>query len=93
MPRQGRKDAPGCRASSQLTEAQLLEANMRLKLSGPDYKDKDPIKSLEDFKLRVAAYERAYEPLGEYEEKHDMQFIQVRLASSSGVWYANHLAR
>ena len=46
-----------------------------------------------DFKLRVASYETAYEPLGEYEEKHDMQFIQVRLASSSGFWYANHLAR
>lgn len=56
---------------------QLLEANMRLKLSGPDYKDKDPVKSLEDFKKRVAAYESAYVPIGEYEEKNHMQFIQV----------------
>lgn len=55
----------------------LLEANMRLKLSGPDYRDKDPQKSLEDFKKRVAAYESAYVPLGEYEEKHDLQYIQV----------------
>ncbi|KAI9170992.1 6-phosphofructo-2-kinase [Paramyrothecium foliicola] len=55
----------------------LLEANMRLKLSGPDYRDKDPMKSLEDFKKRVAAYESAYEPLGEYEEKNDMQYIQM----------------
>ncbi|KAL6860981.1 bifunctional 6-phosphofructo-2-kinase/fructose-2,6-bisphosphate 2-phosphatase [Trichoderma novae-zelandiae] len=55
----------------------LLEANMRLKLSGPDYRDKDPVKSLEDFKARVAAYESAYEPLGEYEEEHDMQYIQM----------------
>lgn len=59
--------------------SQLLEANMRLKLSGPDYKDKDPVQSLEDFKKRVAAYESAYEPLGKYEEDNDMQYIQVRV--------------
>ncbi|KAF3060164.1 hypothetical protein CFAM422_011390, partial [Trichoderma lentiforme] len=55
----------------------LLEANMRLKLSGPDYRDKDPIQSLADFKARVEAYASAYEPLGEYEEEHDMQYIQM----------------
>lgn len=59
----------------------LLEANMRLKLSGPDYRDRDPIQSLEDFKARVAAYASAYEPLGDYEEEHDMQYIQVCLAA------------
>lgn len=52
---------------------------MRLKLSGPDYKDKDPVKSLEDFRKRVAAYESAYVPLGKYEEEHHMQYIQVRM--------------
>ncbi|KAI0096466.1 bifunctional 6-phosphofructo-2-kinase/fructose-2,6-bisphosphate 2-phosphatase [Daldinia grandis] len=56
---------------------QLLEANMRLKLSGPDYKDKDPIKSLADFKERVKAYEKAYVPLGDYEEEHEMQYIKM----------------
>ncbi|KAK4146508.1 6-phosphofructo-2-kinase-domain-containing protein [Dichotomopilus funicola] len=55
----------------------LLEANMRLKLSGPDYKGKDPYKALEDFKERVKAYESAYEPLGEWEEKNDLQYIQM----------------
>lgn len=55
----------------------LLEANMRLKLSGPDYKDKDPAKSLADFKKRVAAYESAYVPLGKYEEDNHMQYIQM----------------
>lgn len=50
---------------------------MRLKLSGPDYKDKDPIKSLEDFKERVKAYESAYVPLGEHEEERDLQYIQM----------------
>ncbi|KAI0845744.1 bifunctional 6-phosphofructo-2-kinase/fructose-2,6-bisphosphate 2-phosphatase [Daldinia vernicosa] len=56
---------------------QLLEANMRLKLSGPDYKDKDPAKSLADFKERVKAYEKAYVPLGDYEEEHEMQYIKM----------------
>lgn len=55
----------------------LLEANMRLKLSGPDYRDKDPVKSLRDFKARVEAYASAYEPLGEYEEQNDLQYIQM----------------
>ncbi|KAL2891203.1 putative 6-phosphofructo-2-kinase PB17E12.14c [Ceratocystis lukuohia] len=55
----------------------LLEANMRLKLSGPDYRDKDPNQSLEDFRRRVHAYEKAYTPLGEWEEKNDLQYIQM----------------
>lgn len=56
---------------------QLLEANMRLKLFGPDYKNQDPTKALEDFKARVKAYESAYEPLGKWEEDNDLQYIQV----------------
>ncbi|KAJ8119289.1 hypothetical protein ONZ43_g3726 [Nemania bipapillata] len=56
---------------------ELLEANMRLKLSGPDYKDKDPVKSLADFRERVKAYESAYVPLGDYEEDHAMQYIKM----------------
>ncbi|PHH76149.1 hypothetical protein CDD82_4120 [Ophiocordyceps australis] len=55
----------------------LLEANMRLKLSGPDYRDKDPAQSLDDFKSRVAAYASAYQTLGKYEEDNDMQYIQM----------------
>ncbi|KAH8677413.1 6-phosphofructo-2-kinase [Xylariales sp. PMI_506] len=55
----------------------ILEANMRLKLSGPDYKDKDPVKSLADFKARVQQYESAYVPLGDYEEDHDMPYIKM----------------
>lgn len=50
---------------------------MRLKLQGPDYKDKDPESSLADFKKRVAAYESAYMPLGVYEEQNHMQYIQM----------------
>ncbi len=50
---------------------------MRLKLFGPDYKDQDPTKALEDFKKRVKAYESAYEPLGKWEEDNGLQYIQV----------------
>ena len=55
----------------------LLEANMRLKLSGPDYKDKDPVKSLEDFQQRVAQYEKKYEPLGDFEEQNDIPYCSM----------------
>ncbi|KAF2428087.1 bifunctional 6-phosphofructo-2-kinase/fructose-2,6-bisphosphate 2-phosphatase [Tothia fuscella] len=55
----------------------LLESNMRLKLSGPDYKDKDPIASLEDFRKRVAIYEKNYVPIGEYEEKNNMPYVKM----------------
>ena len=62
---------------SRCVDQDLLEANMKLKLSGPDYKDTDPTLALADFKKRVEAYERAYVPLGEYEEKHNMPYIQM----------------
>ncbi|PYH77117.1 6-phosphofructo-2-kinase 1 [Aspergillus uvarum CBS 121591] len=62
---------------SSCVDQELLEANMRLKLSGPDYKDQDPVKALADFKQRVALYEKSYVPLGDYEEKNNMAFIQM----------------
>ncbi|PWY65301.1 bifunctional 6-phosphofructo-2-kinase/fructose-2,6-bisphosphate 2-phosphatase [Aspergillus heteromorphus CBS 117.55] len=62
---------------SSCVDQELLESNMRLKLSGPDYKDQDPVKALEDFKRRVSLYEKSYVPLGEYEEKNRMAYIQM----------------
>ncbi|KAK2745611.1 hypothetical protein FQN55_006101 [Onygenales sp. PD_40] len=62
---------------SQCVDKELLESNMRLKLSGPDYKDQDPTVALEDFKKRVALYEKSYVSLGEYEEKHNMPYVQT----------------
>ena len=55
----------------------LLESNMRLKLSGPDYRDQDPVTALVDFKKRVALYEKKYVPLGEYEEKNHMPYVKM----------------
>lgn len=62
---------------SRCKDRNLLEANMRLKLSGPDYKDKDPVKSLEDFQERVAQYEKNYEPLGDFEEENDIPYCSM----------------
>ncbi|KAI8333669.1 6-phosphofructo-2-kinase-domain-containing protein [Chlamydoabsidia padenii] len=59
------------------TDQKVLERNFRLKLLGPDYKDKDPSKALADFRSRVANYERAYVPLGEWEEDRDLQYCKM----------------
>ena len=38
----------------------------------------DPVVALEDFKRRVANYEKAYEPLGEHEEEVlNLQYCKV----------------
>ena len=58
-------------------DGNLLESNMRLKLSGPDYKDQDPVTALADFKKRVALYEKQYVSLGDYEERNDMPYVQI----------------
>ena len=55
---------------------------MRLKLSGPDYKDKDPVEALVDFKERVTMYQKHYVPLGDYEEKNDMPYVQVSFSNT-----------
>jgi 6-phosphofructo-2-kinase len=55
----------------------LLETNMRLKLSGPDYEGHDPVAALEDFKKRVAIYEKNYVPLGDYEEENNMPYVKM----------------
>jgi 6-phosphofructo-2-kinase len=61
----------------QLTPRQLLESNMRLKLSGPDYKTQNPVDALEDFRKRVAMYEKKYIPLGENEERNGHSYCQM----------------
>lgn len=62
---------------SRCQDQSLLEANMRLKLSGPDYKGKDPHKSLKDFQERVSNYEKKYEPLGDFEEDHNIPYCSM----------------
>jgi len=50
---------------------------MRLKLSGPDYKGKDPVVALQDFKERIRQYEKKYAPIGECEEAAGYSFCQM----------------
>lgn len=71
---------------------------MRLKLSGPDYRDIDPEKAYADFKKRVQMYEGAYTPIGEYEEKMGWQYIKLIdvgrkfVAHGTRGFLANHTA-
>ncbi|WBW73030.1 6-phosphofructo-2-kinase/fructose-2,6-bisphosphate 2-phosphatase [Schizosaccharomyces osmophilus] len=58
-------------------DEQLIAANMRMKLFGPDYKNMDPEKSLRDFQERVRLYEQKYEPLGKFEEDLNLRYIKV----------------
>lgn len=69
---------------------------MRLKLSGPDYKDQNPVAALDDFKKRVALYQEKYVPLGEYEERNNMPYVQVCILIiivSSGIMLSNENLR
>ncbi|KAI0974086.1 6-phosphofructo-2-kinase-domain-containing protein [Xylaria arbuscula] len=72
------------------SNAALREANIRLKLFGPDYAGKDPEASLADFRLRVVHYEKAYEPLGAAEEKQGLSFVQM---TDAGRKMNTHLIR
>ncbi|EHY61305.1 6-phosphofructo-2-kinase [Exophiala dermatitidis] len=62
---------------SRCQDQNLLEANMRLKLSGPDYRGKDPVVALQDFQERVRQYEKSYQKLDEFEEEHDMPYCSM----------------
>jgi 6-phosphofructo-2-kinase len=58
-------------------DSALLEKNTQLKLSGPDYKDKDPKSALADFRRRVVLYEKSYVPLGPFEEEHSIPYLKL----------------
>ncbi|KAH0828480.1 hypothetical protein AYO21_00386 [Fonsecaea monophora] len=62
---------------SRCQDQNLLEANMRLKLSGPDYKGKDPVTAFLDFQQRVQQYEKSYQKLDEFEEEHNMAYCSM----------------
>ncbi|CEP24992.1 unnamed protein product [Cyberlindnera jadinii] len=52
----------------------IIQRNVHLKLSGPDYKDMDPALALKDFTERLHNYEKAYETL---EDDEDLQYIKM----------------
>ena len=61
-------------------DSAFLEENTRLKLSGPDYKDKDPKSTLADFCRRILLYEKSYVPLGPFAELAGRVTKQVRFS-------------
>lgn len=73
------------------TDAELLEKNIRLKLSGPDYKNMDPEVALSDFRSRLHNYEKVYETIDEEEEneneKFDIQYVKIINAGKKVISY------
>ncbi|KAI9591325.1 6-phosphofructo-2-kinase-domain-containing protein [Syncephalis fuscata] len=60
------------------TDPQVLARNMKLKLSGPDYRGIPEGRAMKDFLERVQNYEQAYETIGlEEEERDDVQSCQL----------------
>lgn len=56
----------------------ILDTNIHLKLSGPDYKEMDPELALKDFLGRLRNYERAYETIDETEEAIEgFQYVKM----------------
>ncbi|VVT47083.1 uncharacterized protein SAPINGB_P001534 [Magnusiomyces paraingens] len=57
----------------------IIERNIRLKLSGPDYKDCDTEVALKDFVDRMRNYEKVYQPITEDEDNSgdDFQYIKM----------------
>lgn len=59
-------------------DERIIEQNVRLKLSGPDYKDMDPDVAINDFLARLHNYEKVYETISDEEEKDDdFQYIKM----------------
>lgn len=72
-----RKRSPNIKVlflESVCTNRSVVENNIKLKLFGPDYKGKDPDKSLKDFKERLSNYLKAYEPI---EDEENIQYIKM----------------
>lgn len=75
------------------TDPRFIHRNIRLKLSGPDYKDKDPVLAMKDFKKRLLNYERAYETLDDEEEEYyesigeNLQYIKIINAGKKIISY------
>ncbi|KAI8614301.1 6-phosphofructo-2-kinase-domain-containing protein [Chytriomyces sp. MP71] len=59
------------------TEGPILEANIRMKLQGPDYLHMEPEEAIADFKARMANYEKAYETISEAEEEAGISYIKI----------------
>ncbi|KAI9221856.1 6-phosphofructo-2-kinase-domain-containing protein [Blastocladiella britannica] len=59
------------------TDPAVIAANVRLKLQGPDYQGVDAAAAIADFERRMRNYERAYQPLGAYEDQRRWAYIKI----------------
>eukprot|EP00614_Pseudopedinella_elastica_P000341 CAMPEP_0172605826 /NCGR_PEP_ID=MMETSP1068-20121228/26025_1 /TAXON_ID=35684 /ORGANISM="Pseudopedinella elastica, Strain CCMP716" /LENGTH=576 /DNA_ID=CAMNT_0013408337 /DNA_START=68 /DNA_END=1798 /DNA_ORIENTATION=+ len=55
----------------------ILERNYSMKLQNNDYKDRDPVAALEDFKERVRKYESVYEDITDDEDGGKISYIKL----------------
>lgn len=55
----------------------LLEKNVRLKLSGPDYRLHEAESALADFRRRIELYERKYTSMDESEEEKEFPYLKL----------------
>jgi len=59
------------------TDKSIVQKNIRLKLSGPDYKDMDQELALKDFTGRLKNYEKAYQTIDDDEGLQYIKMIDV----------------
>jgi len=59
------------------TEGPVLDANIEMKLSGPDYVNIPRDQAIKDFKERIRNYEKIYETLAEEEEARDVSYVKI----------------
>lgn len=59
------------------TDPSVIEANIQMKLQGPDYANLDPGLARLDFLNRMKLYEKAYEIIGDEEEKRNISYIKI----------------
>ena len=62
---------------SKCTDPELLEKNINLKLSGPDYFDREQSAALADFRQRIRQYEKKFVSMGTYAEEENMPYLQL----------------
>lgn len=58
-------------------DPKVLQKNIEMKLSGPDYLNMDPAQALDDFRARIANYEKVYETISEEEERNNVSYIKI----------------
>ncbi|KAJ1984222.1 Fructose-2,6-bisphosphatase [Dimargaris verticillata] len=55
----------------------VVRHNIQMKLMSPDYQHMEPADARRDFLARLQNYERAYQTLGSWEERHDVQYCKI----------------